>query len=79
MSSGLLVPLKWISSRVKPACSLCSFLSPLSRPSLDVEGRVSLTDGESAAVLILTAKWDQGGGALIGYGTELKGKRQMHE
>lgn len=78
MSSGLLVPFKWILSRVKPACSLCSFLSPLPRPSLDVEGRLSLTDGESAAVLILTAKWDPGGGARMGYGTELGGQRHMH-
>lgn len=47
--------------------------------SLDVEGRLSLTDGESAAVSILTAKWDQGGGVLMGRDTELKEKRHMHE
>lgn len=78
MSPGLLVPLKWTTSRVKPARSLCSFLSPHSMSSLDVEGRLSLTDGESAAVLILTAKWDQGGAVLMGRGSELKDKRHMH-
>lgn len=43
-----------------------------------MDGRLSLTDGESAAVLSLTAKWDPGGGARMGYGTELEGERHMH-
>lgn len=37
-----------------------------------MEGRLSLTDGESAAVVSLTAKWDPEG--VLGWAVALSGK-----
>lgn len=68
----VLLPLKSVKSRVKPVCLHCSLLSPLSRPCLYIEDRLSLTDGEPAAILRLAAKWDRRGGDWMVCGIELK-------
>ena len=67
-----LLPSKQSKSRGKPICLRCSLLSPPSMPCLQVEGRLSLTDGKPAAVLRLAAKWDRRGSDLMGCGIKLK-------